>query len=325
MSLRPRHLAALLLAVPLLLTGCSDSDSPADSGSGSGPAKSGSRPEVSATPRLSTANDKAMPLDSYLLNPQQTKTLDNAYSSLVTTCMRRFGFDYSPPAATADSGAGSEAPATRTDGRFGYQSMAHAQKWGYHPEGGNPASQKGVWAREAKRLTADMRIASQGSADPKQKFGPGGQTLNGEKVPDHGCVGTARKTLTGRTEGDIGDADLATQIKFETLVKGQEDARTQKVFARWSACMKKDGYAYPDPLKALGDSKWSKSAQPGTEEIRVAVADQKCREKDNVVGVWFAVDYAYQEQAVEDNAEALAAVRKSIDTRLKAANDALAG
>ncbi|NEB11466.1 hypothetical protein G3I32_21915 [Streptomyces coelicoflavus] len=279
---------------------------------------------MAETPKITNANDKSMPLDTFLLNPEQSQTVDNAYAGLVSDCMKRFGFDYTPPRNQGAQRSG-DAPTTRIDGRFGVQSVEDAEKWGYHPAGGAGEEADSPWGNKGQKMTAAMQTAERGSDDPKEKFGPGGQVVNGESVPDHGCVGEARKKLTGSVEGNLADAKLATDLKFDTLVKAQQDERTRAVFAKWSSCMKQKGFDYADPLEANGDEKWAKTPQPTRHEIQVATADQDCRARHNVVGIWFAVDYAYQERAVERNAEALADVKKDTESLLKAAADALAG
>ncbi|HET9769552.1 MAG TPA: hypothetical protein VFS16_01590 [Acidimicrobiia bacterium] len=320
MSHTMRRFSALLVCAPLLLVGCSGGDdSPAA-------AKEDSRkpPAVTETPQITNANDKAMPLDTFLLNPEQQKTVNDAYAGLVTDCMKRFGFSYTPPREQREQRS-ADAPATRVDGRFGTQSAEQAEKWGYHSEGGVSEKDRGPWDGTGRKTTAAMRTAERGSDDPKAKFGPGGQVVNGETVPDHGCVGEARKKLTGSVDGFLAGAGLATDLKFDTLTKAQQDARTRAVFAKWSTCMKDKGFDYADPLAANGDEEWARTPRPTRHEIRVATADQECRKKHNVVGVWFAVDHAYQERAVEQNAEALAGVKKDTDRLLKAAATALAG
>ncbi|MFJ4685931.1 hypothetical protein [Streptomyces sp. NPDC088789] len=305
--------------MPLLLAGCSDGDS------SSADAKENSKkpPAVAETPKITDANDRAMPLDTYLLNPEQRETLDNAYAGLMSDCMKRFGFDYTPPTVTEQpSGDG---PRTRTDGRFGLQSAEQAEKWGYHPVGGITEKDDSPWGAEGQKMTAVMQTAERGSDDPKEKFGSGGQVINGQTVPDHGCVGEARKKLTGSVDGSVGDPQTSTDLKLDTLAKAQQDARTRAVFAEWSTCMKGKGFDYADPLAANGDERWVRTPQPTRHEIQVATADQECRAKHNVVGVWFAVDHAYQERAVEQNAEALSEAKADIDGMLKASASELAG
>ncbi|WP_377267586.1 hypothetical protein [Peterkaempfera sp. SMS 1(5)a] len=274
----------------------------------------------SSFPVLVDANNRAMPLDPYLLNPEQEKTISNANSALISQCMRSFGYNFVLASESGDpTGIGADAPSTRMDGYFGFQSMTHAQKWGYHPEGGYPAAN----GAPVQHQTSSERIALSGTADPQQKEGDGGQIINHRKVPDRGCVGEARRSLTGSASGNIGNPDFVVGLKFDTLTKGVKDPRTIAVFSKWSACMKKKGYDYIDPLEAAGDSSWSEGRLPTRQEIRVAVADQECRRVNNVVGVWFSVDYEYQRQAVRQNSSRLAAIKESMMSHLSAANRVL--
>lgn len=250
----------------------------------------------SGVPVIVDANDRPMPLDPYLLDPAQIAALDKAQSVLVSRCMGKLGYDYPVATESADpSGMGADAPTTRVDGYFGFQSMSHARKWGYHPKGGFPEADD-----------------SAGTHLPAQ-----------ESTALNGCAGQARQSLTGGSTGDLGDPDFVVRLKFDTLGEGTRDPRTLAVFAKWSACMKARGHRYADPMKASGDPAWSRTRLPGPQEIAVAVADQECRRDTNVVGVWYAVDYGYQQQAVQQNSARLAAAKAQTAAHLAAADRVL--
>lgn len=317
-----RRLPALfaLGCAVLLLPGCSSSSPSAAPSTGTSTQAGG--PAV--VPVLTDANHRAMPLDPYLLNPKQSRTISQASATLVSRCMRRLRFDYAPPVASGDTtGIGADAPTTRVDGYFGFQTMAHAKTWGYHAEG--EASQAGAAAgAQAPSLTAGENTALTGTSDPNRKNGPGGMAVNGRTVPDHGCVGEANRLLTGSVTGSAGNPDFVVSLKFDTLAKGQQDPRTRAVFASWSDCMQRKGHPYADPLAATGDPRWSSAPVPSAEELRVAVADQECRRDTNVVGVWFTVDHGYQQAAVRQHSARLATARRAMTDHLAAAEKALA-
>lgn len=327
-----RRLPALfaLGCAVLLLPGCSSSSPSASPSSSS---STGASPQaldgLSGVPVLTDANHRAMPLDPYLLNPKQFQTISQASATLVSRCMRRLRFDYAPPAQSGDTtGIGADAPTTRMDGYFGFQTMAHAKTFGYHSEGASPqaGAQAGASAGgQAPSLTAGENTALTGTADPKRKNGPGGMTLNGRTVPDHGCVGEANRILTGSVTGSAGNPDFVVSLKFDTLAKGQRDPRTRAVFASWADCMQRKGHPYADPLAASGDARWSSGPAPTAEELRVAVADQECRHDTNVVGVWFTADFGYQQAAVKQYGARLDGVRRAMTDHLAAARKALAG
>lgn len=296
---------ALLFAAMVMLVGCG--------AGGEGDAV----PERTHTqvPRLTNANSREMPLDEYLLNPAQTDSVFSAYSTSVASCMREYGFTYRM-SSSSYSGIGADAPKTRVDGRFGFQSMTHAKKWGYHPDGGFPESRQ---QSTGSQPDAEKWFALTGTRDLSEDSGPGGTARDGRRVRDHGCVGDALLEITGARDGVIGDAEAATDLKFKTLVEGQEDIRTLEVFELWSRCMKEYKYSYRSPLEALGDARWAKSKQPTGTEIRTAVADQECRSRHNVVGVWFAVDFERQELAVKANQGKLLEVKKQLTHQVRAA------
>ncbi|MFE2529474.1 hypothetical protein ACFXEL_35215 [Streptomyces sp. NPDC059382] len=317
---RSRRSTALLLALPLLLAGCTSAVAGPQRGTDA-PSRVVVPPLTSATPMLDSANDQPLPLDTYLFNPEQMSTVEKAQAKLGTSCMARFGFSYAPPAAPQPT-RGSDAPTMRTDGRYGPQDAALMAKWGYHSEGGDVGA---GWSPPRLEMSQEMTAALLGSSDMKQKYGPGGQVINGQKVPDHGCVGETVKELTGAVEGKVGDAELAQDLKFRTLRDSQQDTRTQAVFAQWSKCMKESGFSYPDPVAAMGDKAWSGTPMPTPHEIQVATADAACRHRTNLVGVWYTVDFAYQQQAIAENATAMAQIKTALQAQVKAATTALNG
>lgn len=104
--------------------------------------------------------------------------------------------------------------------------------------------------------------------------------------------------------------------------KSLQDGRVHAVFAKWSRCMAESGYHYENPMDASEDEKW-RGETASAEEKTVATADAHCKIKNNVAGVWYAVDVAYQKQAIEEHAEELDQVRKAIAGQLKTAADVL--
>ncbi|MEU6068533.1 hypothetical protein ABZ864_29765 [Streptomyces sp. NPDC047082] len=305
----PGRAGTLLLAAVVMLVGCtSESEEEA----------APKRPHVQV-PRLTNANSREMPLDEYLLNPAQLESVSSAYSMSIANCMREYGFTY-PASDSFNSGIGADAPKSRVDGRFGFQSMTHAKKWGYHPAGGFPVDKQ---QRLTSNADPEKWFTLTGTRDLSENSGPGGNARNGHRIPSHGCVGDALLEITGSRNGIIGDAEVATDLKFKTLVDAQKDPRTLKVFDLWSRCMRGYKYSYRSPLGAMSDARWGKSDRPSSAEIRTAVADQKCRSRHNVVGVWFAADFEHQEQAVNVNHDKLAEVKKQLTHQVQAAQKIL--
>ncbi|MDG5807770.1 hypothetical protein P9869_34990 [Streptomyces ossamyceticus] len=301
----------MMFALTVTMAGCDAAGSEQNAGESA----------TSRVPHLTTANKKGMPLDDYLLNPSQFEDVKSAYSQSIAKCVRSYGMTFETPNPSATPSALPDSPTTRIDGRFGFQSMTYAKKWGYHPPGG--ISKNKEKATKNTDADPDKWFALTGSRNIKEMSGPGGVLRNGKRVPSHGCVGSAVMQLTGSRDGQIGDADISTDLKFETLIKARNDPRTLRVFSLWSDCMREIGYSYGGPLDASSDPRWTESEKPTKEEIEIAVADQKCRKRHNVVGIWFAVDSEYQERAVTDNRAALSEAKKQLDRQVNAARKIL--
>ncbi|MCF0077435.1 hypothetical protein [Streptomyces lomondensis] len=323
MSSRSYRTAAVLIALPLLLAGCTGADREDPESDD----RAEKQPSVKvpalvfAPPRIDSANDRPLPLDKYLVNPEQQSIITKAYARLVSDCMARFGFEYKIP--TPQERRDSDAPTTRVSGHYGHQNSALMAKWGYHPEGGVPVSQSGA-ADSIPKVTAKQRVAERGTSDPRQSFGPGGQVIRGRTVPNHGCIGAATERVTGTVDGELLDPQIAVNINLETMYAARQDERTRSVFVKWSLCMKNKGLNYKDPLAAISDPEWQKSLKPTAHELKVATADAACRHKENVVGVWYAVDYAYEKQALAANVAAMAKVRADLESKVRIATQVMA-
>jgi hypothetical protein len=75
--------------------------------------------------------------------------------------------------------------------------------------------------------------------------------------------------------------------------------------------MREARFSYPDPMAANDDPAFA-TEQPTETEIGVAVADVECKRQVGVVQVWFAVETAYQRQAVEARHDELELIRQAI-------------
>ncbi|MEU8674636.1 hypothetical protein [Streptomyces sp. NPDC048560] len=277
--------------------------------------------DVPATPaeisEITTAVIEPVPVEAYLLTEEQWTMLGRAEHALRVRCMERFGFPYEEPLPV-----GEPSGQTISQYRYGKLDPAKTAVHGYRMPGA-PSSAGGTDAgattakERRKKPTAAERMVLSGTADLTAKSGRGGQNVNGGTVPDGGCVGEAQRKL-----GDYGDAQIANDVNLGSFGKSLQDGRVIAVFAKWSRCMAESGYHYQTPMEASEDEKWL-GETASAEEKTVATADALCKIKNNVAGVWYAVDVAYQKQAIEEHAEELDQVRKGIDGQLKAAAEVL--
>ncbi|MFJ3642393.1 hypothetical protein ACIPRD_21875 [Streptomyces sp. NPDC090108] len=305
-SARPTALAvlAVLAALSCMSTGC------APATTDTLPQRAPSPPRVGAAPKLDSTRDQRLPIEKYLISPEENVRIERARSALMTSCMKRFGFDFD--AENPNLGK----KQNQTSHRYDPTDPAVAAVTGYH---GAQEQARGAARPSRKPLSPDMeRVLGHGRNAPSLPGAgalPPGAEYHGITVPKGGCVGEAEAKLTAGG-GTIQDAQAAVDINFDGYVRSMADARLKSVFAEWSACMKAEGFGYPNPEAAVKDPAW-RSPAPSKRERDTAAADARCKRKTNVVGTWFAVESAYEKREIQAGAGRMARVRRSIDVTLK--------
>jgi len=270
---------------------------------------------VASIPTITDSTSLAFPIDAYLITGQQRAEMDNATAILAGRCMRSFGFTYSPlpKAAKADQTTETNAPR-----RYGIVSAAQVAALGYHP----PTTDESALRASANTLdAAGIRVLT-GGVSPAQ-----GQTAtatagtagsyNGVQIPSGGCLGEARRQLTAHG-GTVNDSPIAQAVDADSLARSQQEPQVVAVFKQWSACMAAKGYDYATPYDAGNDHRWATSA-PTAAEIQTASADVSCKQKTNLIGVWYAVDCALQTSMISAQQQQLDAVKSGISQEIKAA------
>lgn len=298
--MRTAFVAVPVTAVALLATACSAAGTNAV---GSGPV------EVAATPVLTSVADKTLPIEAYLLNGRQTAMVGNAMSILETSCMARFGFSYHPTPADINS------PVTQLARRYGSTDISVVSSLGYHaPESFKQNKVAGPTLTDEERQVLTGGLES-GGARSSASAAPA-QSVNGQTIPQGGCIGEA--TAKVNPEPDHTATELADDINIGNYQRSLSDPRVKTVFAAWSTCMKSKGYTYSTPLDAINDRAWATDA-PTRTEIETATADLDCKTRNNVVGVWYAVESAMQTRDIEAKAETLQKLKDGYQAALKRA------
>ncbi|MFC1421026.1 hypothetical protein [Streptacidiphilus cavernicola] len=302
-----RDRAATAVAALLLTTAVAGCASAADGGR---PAAVTPRAAAAPLPVTTTAtpsgpSELVLPVAPYLFSDAQSSQLVAAHSELVAACMKRYGFGYRVSTASA-----AHAALPANESRYGVMTPEQAQ-YGYHFMAVEMERQQqgAAPSQSPPKVTPAMAAVLTGV--------PGGQ-VNGRSVPSGGCNGQATTELGGK-DGRYGDPDIAESIQADSFARSQSDARVLKAFAAWSACMRADGYHYPNPDAATNDPRWSASAAPSAAEIATARADVGCKQRTNLVGVWFSVESAYQGAAIKANAEALRQAQATMRQELRTA------
>ncbi|MFF0478367.1 hypothetical protein [Streptomyces sp. NPDC004284] len=301
--------ATVLLLSAALLTACSSA-----SGSGDDPAK---EPEIGTVPRMLSTTGLSFPLDGYATTEDQRRRLEKAQSRATGDCMRRFGFDYELPLSPAPIGRSGDSR------RYGLTDPAIAARYGYVPHRGAQPPAKPA----AQNLGPSGKLALNG---PDGYEGPrpmsleearakdSGKTLNGQKVPIGGCLREGFLTIYAPKKGAV-DAMFVTNVRMDAFSRSREDSRVVAAVKAWSACMAEKGYEVDEPVSPQSDLGLDPNTFGGPQAIAAARQDVACKEKANLVGIWYTVETAYQKRSIEQNAEALNQAKTELDERLKLA------
>ncbi|MGW1105038.1 hypothetical protein [Streptomyces sp. NPDC002540] len=260
---------------------------------------------VRAIPKNPVARDLKLPLDAYMIDSARSRQIFLATEELKQKCMREQGFNYVPEKPIPPAGPlGNEL-------RYGSADAKIAATYGYRlPPERDPSAQKKP-PTENKGLS-DKAFKVLTGLKPGER--PKATALGNS---DRGCVGTAERKLA---EGapDIGDGMAAQILSQESFIRSMDDQRAKKVFASWSGCMKEKGFDFKTPMDPAKE--FTAAGPPTTAEKSTATADVECKQKFNVVGVWYATETAYQNGAIRENSDQLNKLRTYNETVVKAAS-----
>lgn len=247
-------------------------------------------PDLSVPPSGTSPTTLVLPVERYLFSQDQTDFLNAVVYDEARSCMSGLGFAL-PSLPLRDT--------TGTAGlvglRYGPSDPATAARLGYHLA--TTASAHAAPAQPPS--TADERAAY---------FGTSGSGPRG------GCHGQAAASVAGAAT--LAESPVAQQIKDQGYTESLTDPRVVHIVQAWSQCMKTKGYTYADPEAAYSDARWRTSAASAT-EIRTAVADVACKQQTNLVGVWFAVESAYENTRMAQQSTDLAAELAAKDSELR--------
>ncbi|MEW1694151.1 hypothetical protein ACIQCR_16375 [Streptomyces sp. NPDC093249] len=301
--------ATVLLLSAALLTACS-------SGSGDGGGGSAREPAIGTVPRLLSTTGLSFPLDGYATTDEQRRKLEQAQSRVTSDCMTRFGFTYELPVTPSPTGGAGNSR------RYGLTDAAQAARYGYVPNRGARPPAKTA----ARTLSATGRLALNGpefkGAQPmsleESRAEDSGKTLDGRKVPVGGCLREGYLTVYAPKKGAL-DSMFVTNLVMDANSRSREDSRVVAAVKAWSACMAEKGYKVDEPVSPQSDLGLDPNGYGSPRAVAAARQDVACKERANLVGVWYTVESAYQKRGIEQNAEALNQAKTELDERLKLA------
>lgn len=313
--MKPRtRRAPVALMTMMLLSSCT-------AGSGQKPPPLGTVPVVRDDANLT------LPLDAYSFTDHDYIAVQRAQARLVGDCMQRFGVTYPSDISPSALVAGVNFPDFdhMNARRYGLIDAAAAATRGYDPppDSTAPGKNSGSGAGD----TGDTPDASSkdggGTAlTPQVLFLLNGKTrpefanvssmpkdVEGKPLPDDGCAGAAQRRLAAGKPAQ--NLLLPSTLGADTSRLAENDSRVQTAMAAWSACVKRAGYQYGSSREP-NNVNWPEP--PGAAEIATATADVACKQQTNLVGIWFAVETAYQKQTIERHSQQLTDLRTYVET-----------
>ncbi|MER8184229.1 hypothetical protein [Kitasatospora sp. NPDC094015] len=298
--------ALLATAAALLLAGC---------GSGG----DGGEPAVAAVPTPPNAATLRLPLQDYIPDAEQLNRLDRAQRILTDQCMHRYGFAFLvPELPQSPSGEGENAR------RYGLYDPQAAAASGYSTHEEDRPQKPPMPSLEP---AASLVLGGTGRVDartmPKnqqeaERSGAGDGEVNGLKVPIGGCRREAYLRLWAPTAA-AGDPMKVQELDADAYDRSRQDSRVVKATEQWSACMAEQGYHARNPVSPQAELGLAPDQFAGPAGIAAAVADVGCKRRTNLVGIWYAVESAYQRNLMDRNAELLQAARRGEEESLKLA------
>lgn len=312
--MRKSCVVAVLACAAVLLAGCGGRTS---AGGGTQPPKptESEIPGVTAIPRITDVEAVLLPVDAYLSTTPQVAQEQHAAFVLARRCLTRYGITLPPPPDTPYPDIGLYGMKRR----YGVpDTLADARRYGFHMAFDDPRSPEASGPRWPGQIPAQQRELYTGLTP----HGPL-TSSNGIAVPKGGCLGEAYRALSRNDQ--INEAPIVDRVKRDSFGYSQLDPRVIAAQTGWSTCMAAEGYRYRTSLDAMGKAPNSNGPNAGSAEIGVAVADYDCATKVNLVGVWAAVETAYQNQQIDAHAEEFAAARTSLQEQQQATAAVLAG
>ncbi|MGH3974569.1 MAG: hypothetical protein ACRDS9_14755 [Pseudonocardiaceae bacterium] len=102
-----------------------------------------------------------------------------------------------------------------------------------------------------------------------------------------------------------------------------EEPQVVQAFGTWSSCMKVKGFRYSDPFAPFGDAAWAESRRPSAQEIIVAQADVRCKQKTDLVSIWSDVEERIQLDVIRSHREDFEGFMRAKNAELDAARRTL--
>jgi hypothetical protein len=226
---------------------------------------------------IENAAQLRLPIADQLPSAREDEVIGRAAVVLTETCVRRFGVHYTAR-FVANPGILEGA-----DRRYGVIDIDEAARWGYARPGKetNGGEQWRPSGREYEAVTG--RTPTGGPATVR--------AADGAPVPAGGCGAEAWRRLRGDDDELV---LLVDGLLNETWTQTRADSRARAAETAWVECMREAGHDFHHRWDAAD----SVGTAPPADQRVMAKLDATCARRVNYVGIWHAVDSAYQRQAI---------------------------
>ncbi|MPY99169.1 MAG: hypothetical protein GEU97_14440 [Actinophytocola sp.] len=280
----------LVTGLAALTSGCAMTASPSE------------LPPLGEVPVVRDADDLAaldLPLDPYDVDTEPLlDRMNRAWDVLIQRCIRRYGLRW----PTSPEHVPPKGPEHME--RYGIIDAGVVAEYGYHQppqpgvddgDGGEDAAQS--WSEDAD----DVMTGRVGR-------------YQAQPVPEDGCNGAAMRALGAELpENGPPKAPLSRRLAGRAYEQALADPRLDPAVAEWRTCMTAAGYDYDSPFDASRDRAWYVERGTSKREIATAQADLDCRVRSNFVGMFYALDAAYQREAVATHRAELRELREDAE------------
>lgn len=235
-------------------------------------------PDVpSPIPAIDNSAELHLPIADYAPSADEDKVIGQAAIVLTDTCARRFGVHYTVRSVSQPG------ILDGMDRRYGVVDVEEAARWGYtRPSTDVDDSEQ--WrpsGHEYEIVTGRTPTGTPTTA----------RAADGTPVPKGGCAEQAWRRLRDD------DGELVAMIQWllnETWTHTRSDSRARAAEKSWIECMKQAGHDFHHRW----DAAESVATAPPEEQQAMAMLDATCAQRVNYVGIWHAVDSAYQRRAI---------------------------
>lgn len=266
--------------------------------------------------RLDGLIGEPLPMQHYVLSGRDYDTVMQALRVLRQQCMDAQGFDVELPPPHPAWGPVAD---LRFRAYGSPETLADAREvaWGIPARAGAP-DEPGDDDLDA-RLTDAERAALGGTEEEWREAAKEGRRA--------GCTGEADRLLMGDASvieaSGVKTPDLVREVLWDP--RSTDSPASREATAAYIACMTRAGYpGLPDTYEQPEQFRTEDLQRPSEAAKQAAVAMFHCFEETRVREAMAVADFAFQTNAIEENPEAFAQIRKELDDVIRRATEVLA-